>query len=368
MLVVGGGPAGSLSAANLSERAEVTLVEAKGVSGFPAKCGGLISEDCFEALSRYCRASRALQNRIDGAFFFSPSGRYAELRGKSRAVVVERKALDPMLLQAASKSVDVRMKTRFDGADGGKVRLVEQGEERFERFDIVIGADGPESMVARTYGFERPEIFTGKQYLMEFEPIDERMVELYFGKKYSSGFFAYVIPVEKDVARVGVVSRGNTSVHLERLLTSHPSVSERAGRSIYEVNSGPIPIGLVDFVRDGVALVGDSAGMVKPYTGGGMYYLLRAAELLGEHFPDMEGFRKSYLKEMGREYSSGERIRRLYDSLDDEDYDFLIEVARDVDFSSLHMDSPSTALKLLPEVLKLVKRPSIAVKIARAMV
>lgn len=367
VLVVGGGPAGSLSAINLSKKAEVTVIEAKGAAGFPVKCGGLISEDCFEKLREYCRAEKALQNRINGALFFSPSGKYAELIGSSRAVVVERKLLDTLLLTEASKNSEVRLKTRFNGASGRKVRLVEGGVKRFEEYDYVIGADGAESSVARVFNFSRPEIFSGKQYLMEFEAMDSRMVELYFGRRYSDGFFAYAIPVEKDVARVGVVSKSNPSSFLDRLLNEHPSVSERAGRSVYEVNSGPIPIGIVNFVRENVALVGDSAGMVKPYTGGGLYYLLRASEILGDSFPSLSRFRETYMREFGKEYTMGERIRRLYDVLEDEDYDFLIDLAGSLDFSQVHMDRPSTAFRLVPEVVKMAKRPGIVARVIRAL-
>ncbi|WP_456368871.1 geranylgeranyl reductase family protein [Geoglobus sp.] len=367
MLVVGAGPAGSLAALNLSKKSEVTIVEAKGSAGFPVKCGGLVSEDCFEGLKRYCGAEKAMQNRIRGAFFFSPSGRYAELVGKSGAVVLERKVLDALLLREASRRSEVRMKTRFERADGNRVVLSESGKSKVEEYDLVVGADGAESTVSRAFGFDRPEIFSGKQYLMEFEPLDRSMVELYFGKSYSDGFFAYAIPVESDIARVGVVSRGTAWRYLDRLLKEHPSVSERAGRRIFEVNSGPIPIGLVDFVRGNAVLVGDSAGMVKPYTGGGMYYLLRASELLGKSFPDLELFRNSYMREFGREYSAGERIRRLYDVLEDEDYEFLVGLAESVDFSVIHMDAPSTAFRLIPEVLKLIRKPSLVVKISRAL-
>ena len=366
-LVVGAGPAGSLAAINISEKAEVTLVEAKGSSGFPVKCGGLISEDCFEGLEKYCRAKKAMQNRIRGAFFFSPSGRYAELTGRSRAVVVERKVLDALLLREASKRAEVRMKTRFEGVHEKKVRITEAGVTRFEEYDFIIGADGAESSVAKTFNFERPAIFTAKQYLMEFETLDSHMVELYFGRRYSDGFFAYASPVDDGLARVGVVSRSNPSRYLERLLSEHPSASQRAGKSVLEVNSGPVPIGLVDFVNGNAALIGDSAGMVKPYTGGGLYYLLRASEVLGEWFPNLNGFRTAYMREFGREYRAGERIRRMYDVLDDGEYDFLVDLAKNLDFSQVHMDSPSTALRLIPELVRLIRKPGLALKVAKIL-
>ena len=201
---------------------------------------------------------------------------------------------------------------------------------------------------------------------MEFEPLEKGMVELYFGKRYSDGFFGYSIPISDDIARVGVVSRENPSEYLERLLKTHPSVSERAGRSIIEVNSGAVPVGIVNFVSENAVLIGDSAGMVKPYTGGGLYYLMTAAEVLGSEFPELNGFKREYMRRFGKEYRVGERIRRLYDILDDGDYDFLIGIARDIDFSRIHMDKPSTALEFLPQLLRMVKNVSLSSKMLRA--
>ncbi|AIY89647.1 tryptophan 7-halogenase [Geoglobus acetivorans] len=364
MLVSGGGVAGSTSAINIGEKADVTIVEAKLAPGFPVKCGGLISEDCYRAYSEYVDVRKALLNHIKGAFFFSPTGKHLELYGSSGAVVIERKIFDQLLLREASNFSEVIVKSKVDAVGDGKARIITPEGERFVEFDVVIGADGAESRVARDLGFRRPEFFVAKQYLMEFEVLDENMVELYFGKSYSDGFFAYAIPLEGDLARVGVVSRSNPEGYLRALLEKHPDVSRRRKGGILEVNAGAIPAGLAEFVRANAVLIGDSAGMVKPYTGGGLYYLLRASEILGEVFPDLQAFRKSYLDELGKEYRTGESIQKLYGILDDSEYDFLIEIGRDVDFSAIHMDSPSSLLRLIPSALKVIRRPTLIKKIA----
>ncbi len=352
--IVGGNIAGSLSAINL--KCDVVIFEEHKSAGFPVSCAGLISEDCYEKLKEY--GANADLNEIKGAFFFSPSGKHVEVVGKSKAVVVERKILDSQLLRRASKKAEVRINSKVVEVSESEVAFVKGGKISKESFDYIIGADGVNSTVAKSFGFERPKIFSALQILVEFEPVDEKFVELYFGKKYSDGFFAYAIPVDSDLARVGVVSRSDPKFYLKRLLNEHPSVSERVGKSVLELNAGAIPVGLVNFVKGNVTLVGDAAGMVKPYTGGGIYYSLVAAELLGEHFPDLKKFEKAYRRKMWREFYVGEKIRRLYDVLEDEDYDELVKIASDVDFSEIHMDRPSTLLKIIlknPKILKLAK-------------
>jgi len=368
VLVVGAGPSGSLTALNLHEKAEVTILEAKSSAGFPVRCAGLISKDCYNSLKNYCNAWKSKLNEIRGAFFFSPSGRYLEVRGKSEAVVVERKILDRLLLEEASKHAEVRMRTRFIECHGERVVMRNVDGTSTARYHFIIGSDGVESRVAKSLGYKRPDLFLAIQYTMEIEVIDERMVELYFGKRYSDGFFAYIVPIDEMMARVGVLSRETPLIYLKKLLEKHPSVSKRKKRSIIEVNFGAVPIGLVDFVKENTALVGDSAGMVKPYTGGGLYYLLRAAEILAKEFPNLQNFKKRYMKEMGKEYRAGEKIRRLYDILDDRDYDFLISLASNLDLSEVHMDRPSSAFKLIPAFLKMLKSFHIAKKVMRALI
>jgi len=364
VLIVGGGPAGSLTAINLGKKADVKLIESKSRVGFPVKCGGLISERCYSELKKY--GVDAKLNKIKGAFVFSPSGDFVELFGKTGAVVVERKIMDLQLLKMASKTTEVILGARYVDSNDRKAKVIVSGDEKFFEFDYLVGADGVESKVALTFGFQRPLIYTGLQYLVEFEPIDKNMVELYFGSKYSNGFFAYSIPICESFARVGVISINSPKLYLDNLLKKHPSVSERVGKSIMEINMGAVPLSLVNFVKDNVALIGDAAGMVKPYTGGGIYYLLRAAELLGNSFPSLIDFKKEYLKEFKREYGVGEKIRKLYRILKDEDYDFLVKLSKDIDFSEVDMDRPSTALNIIPKLLKVAGRPKIIFEMIKA--
>ena len=372
VLIVGGGPAGSLAALKIGESCEgnmenpkITIVEEHASAGFPVQCGGLISEDCFSALREYV-SDRSMLNSIRGAFFFSPDGNYLETVGRSRAVVIERKVMDTELLMAASQYAEVRVKTRLVSFNGRKARL-EGVNAEYLSYDVLIGADGAASTVAKLAAFPRPSYFSALQMEVGFEPLDERFVELYFGRSYSDGFFAYSIPICPDTARIGVVSKQNPEFHFKNLITKHPSVSKRVKGKIIELNAGTVPIGLVNFVKENVALIGDAAGMVKPYTGGGLYYHLIAAEKLGEHFPDLEGYQRSYKKEMKKEYDVGMKIARLYSLLDDEDYNYLVKAGKEIDFSELHMDRPSGVLNLIPSILKIVSKPSLIKKMAKAL-
>jgi len=373
VLVIGAGPAGSLSAIHIAEKGyDVLVVEEHSAAGFPVQCAGLISSDCYKRLRKLV-SDRCHVNDIKGAFFFAPDGNNLELKGRSDAVVIERKILDAELLRKASEIAEVKLKTRFVSADGSKALVRSFAGEEFIDYDFLIGADGATSTVAKQFGFDRPLILSAVQVECRFEPLDKNMVELYFGRKYSDCFFGYAVPIDDDSARVGVVSKENPILRLKNLLEKHPSVSARVKTErTVELNAGAIPVGLVEFVKDNVALIGDSAGMVKPYTGGGIYYHLIASEILGKTFPDFKAYQKEYKREMKREYGVGMKLFKLYSVLSDEDYVDLVRIGKDEGLeelaSDLHMDSPSSLLKILPKLLKIVSvNPKLSAKIGKVM-
>lgn len=359
--IVGGGPAGSLTAILLGKRYDVAVFEEHQSPGFPVQCAGLISDNCYQKLKDYCNARKALENKVKGAFFFSPSAKLV-LEGGGEAVVIERKLLDTLLFERAAERADVfvKEKVKFDGSRI-KTHLRELLAER------IIGADGVNSTVGQHFKFPKPGFFTAVQAEMRFEALDEEYVELYFGKKWSDSFFAYAIPLG-DTARIGVVSRGNPMHYLKNLIEKHPSVSNRVKGCVIELNAGAIPERLVKFSKEKVALIGDAAGMVKPYTGGGLYYLLVAAEKLAESFPNLREYEKRYLSEMRKEYRFGYLVRKLYSS-PDEKLEQLFSALSDFDFAGVHMDSPSTLIRKVADItLRLLKRPSLAFYILKNLI
>ena len=76
LIVVGGGPAGLLSAISASKKgASVTLLESKDVIGHHEHCAGLLSIDGLKSLNLLNLPSNIIQNKdIRGSKIYSPKG------------------------------------------------------------------------------------------------------------------------------------------------------------------------------------------------------------------------------------------------------------------------------------------------------
>ena len=72
------------------------------------------------------------------------------------------------------------------------------------RPEIIIGADGPHSIVSRAMGNPGQELGICLEYEMVDVKIDADAAEMYFSANYAPGGYAWIIPLGPDTANVGV--------------------------------------------------------------------------------------------------------------------------------------------------------------------
>ena len=110
-------------------------------------------------------------------------------------------------------------------------------------------------------------------------------VELHFGRQVAPDGFAWIVPVVRasgTSVRVGVMASADAGGCYQRLLTA---VRDRYG--IAEADHAPrqkiLPLGAIDRTyANRLLVVGDAAGLVKPTTGGGIYYSILSAALASD--------------------------------------------------------------------------------------
>jgi digeranylgeranylglycerophospholipid reductase len=388
VLVVGGGPAGSTIAYELSRAGhEVLVVEEHPRIGYPVQCAGLVSQRVLEMAG----SSAFVLRPIHGATVLSPSLQSLSFRARDpRAFVINRAGLDIYLAERATQAgARVEPGWKFErressGPDGVDVRLTGMdGTSRLLRARLVVGADGVASAVARGFRLRRPvEILPAFEAEFAASAGDPDQVEVYLGNHLSPGLFGWWIPDGAGGARIGVATRANGTparTYYDRLVTQ----VERWHGSPLSTPTGflvsGIPIGTVPRTHDDrVLLVGDAAAQVKPLSGGGIFTGMRCAQIAAEVAHDalrrgnvsragLASYDLRWRAEFGEEFSKALYLRRLFLRLKDSDLEAVLDALRssslestivafgDIDFPthvarSVLRQSPSL-LRLFPKAL-----------------
>lgn len=146
----------------------------------------------------------------------------------------------------------------------------------------VIGCDGALSPTRRWLGLSDPYFHSGLQIFTREQDCSDA-AETWPLKKG----FAWRIPRGNSVEYGVMDDVKSARDNFERFCE---------GRSVrledYETKSAMIPRGLRIPLSDKATLCGDSAGMAKPWSGGGIIWGLTAAGMLLKHFPNFGAYRR----------------------------------------------------------------------------
>lgn len=362
VVVVGAGPAGAIAAKYAARSgASTLLIEEHAFIGSPVQCTGLISKAALEECET--GEGKFVLNRMKGAFVYAPNCEELRVEGREvKAYVIDRKIFDRALAeQALDEGVELLLKTRFTGIGKGKISVISSGERKEIFADVVIGADGIQSSVARSARLMRCEKFlSGVQFEAPYDAEDPEFVEIFLGNDIAPGFFAWAVPF-KGLARIGLAKNNSlpASYYLEKLL-KHPVIASRYKGSRTELVIGGIPLGMPKkTVTNNVMLVGDAAGQVKPTSGGGIYMGAVCAKIAGEvaarasrREAALEEYEKRWRSAVGRELAIGMRIHKSLGKLSDENLNEFIAFLNKPEIREAiteygDMDHPSILLQKL---------------------
>jgi geranylgeranyl reductase family protein len=273
-IVVGAGPAGSLSAYRLASAGASVLLLDKARFPRDKPCGGGVT---IRALNELPFGIDPVVEGVVDRFEL----RLRHRRGFSRraraplALMTQRRRLDAYLVeQAVAAGAEFR--------DGVKVSTVDELDAR-----IVIAADGANGVIARSLGLrtDREHGVALEGNLANDEVDAERYARrlvLEFGTV--PGGYGWVFP-KGDHVNVGV---GGWEAEGPRLREHLAGLCDAHGldvAALTEVRGHRLPLRRQgSALADGrVALVGDAAGLVDPLSGDGMYEAFLSANLAARH-------------------------------------------------------------------------------------
>jgi digeranylgeranylglycerophospholipid reductase len=373
-IVIGAGPAGLFAAIEIAKNGfDVRVLEEHEYIGQPDHCAGLLSTSGIERLG-ISPPKDVIQNTVSGARIFSPSGHSIMIeRGKREALVVDRRRFDEwMARRAAEFGAEITTKARVrefarSGARNHKIRIQAKVVSELEANAYVI-AEGSRCRLSGSLGLptvKRSSKYPAYQYEVSGVDIDQDIVEMFYGRNVAPGFFAWIIPIGERRARVGLASRDKSKLRLDSLIQHHRIIADRMkGAKIERSLGGVVLVGMpiTRMSYRNIVAVGDTAGIVKATTGGGVILGGITARVAGKTITEAlkQGEETTKIQEYEKGYKSLVRneLRMMYlaqkalMSLSDQGLDSLVLEAAELGLLNIiqkegDMDLQSRVIKRL---------------------
>ena len=367
--VVGSGPAGSSAAETLAKAGiETYLFERKLDNAKP--CGGAIPL-CM--VSEFDLPPEIIDRRVRKMKMISPSNVEVDINLDNEDEYIgmcRREVLDGFMRDRAAKlgailingtvyQLDIPTNDtapytlHYADHSNGQVK----GEMKTLKVDVVIGADGANSRIAKAidagdynYAIAFQERIRLPQPMMEYY---EDLAEMYVGTDVSPDFYAWVFPKHDHVA----VGTGTMKVNKAIIKDLQMGIRTRAahklqGGEIIKVEAHPIPEHpRPRRVVGRVALVGDAAGTVTKSSGEGIYFAAKSARMCaetlievsnsGQRIPteaEIQLYIKRWDKKYGITYLVLDLLQRVF-YRSDATREAFVEMCSDKDVQRLTFDS-----------------------------
>lgn len=313
--MIGAGPAGSYAAMLLAKQGhDVTIFERSSVVGQPVACTGIVTKALWDLVDK---KKEFMVNELSSVEVFAPDHSSVDI--PLHEFVIDRHLFDSYLArQAVGAGAVLHVNARFVERENDGVIVVMKGKKVRKKADIVIGADGPLSPVAKSVGiYGRREFWAGLQVTLKKSWNPNKFLT-YFGS-VCPGFFAWVVPENESIARVGLAARRSAKPLFDRFINS-------LGGEVVGYQPGPIPVfsGREIVQKDSTYLVGDAAGLVKATTGGGIITGMLSSKILADCIEKEKDYSRA-LWPLKKELYIHKFIRRTLDNFSEQDYNKLVK-------------------------------------------
>jgi len=385
--VVGAGPGGLVAAWRLAEKGiSVICFDKKQEIGVPVRCAEGLGGAAFERLGIKPDPAWASW-KVNGAVLYSPSGKKVEIVSKETiGFVLERRIFEKWLARnAANTGAKIFVKNHVKEVErkdnGVELTVNQHGEEKKFFANIVIAADGVDSIIARKMGVNTTsklgDIDSGFQYEMAGIDFDgPNKIHLYFGNEIAPRGYCWVFPKGEHEANVGIGIGGTVQEtaksYLDKWIASHEGLKKG---SIIHVNAGTVPVGgfLDDMTADNLVIVGDAAHQVNPVHGGGIALAMQAAQIAVEVVAKavekkdyshnaLKGYNKLWYDAKGNSLKKIIKLRLMLEELSDENFEKLIDKISSEDVMNLARGELATGAKV---AAKLITEPELMKKMLR---
>lgn len=292
LLIVGASFAGCACAIRAAQLGlKVRLIDRKSDVGTKLHTTGIIVCDAINSNPFLQTIPADLTRRIETIRLFSPGLSEVVLRSPGYYFLATDtpNLMRWLIAQAMAAGVEVRLGAAFTAAKtvADRIEVADHAATRF-----LVGADGPQSKVARSFGLSevRQFLYGVEHELADTTVADDNALYCFLTRRHARGYIGWAFQGTHTV-QIGTAVRYHTTdgkagalPQLNAFFDHVSPVLPLAGAQKSAVRAGLIPCGgLVDcFAAPRVLLVGDAAGLVSPVTAGGIHTAWKHGWHMGE--------------------------------------------------------------------------------------
>ncbi len=275
VLVVGGGPSGSIAARELAKKGIDTCLFERDLNNLKP-CGGGIPSTAFDELAL---PTTVINKEIREIHIYSPANVKVAIPLKGGHLsMVDRRSFDSAMRAQAKDAGATIIEGEFfsigqtSGVYEASFMLKVSRERMTIKADYVIAADGVNSRISSCLGIKPQRCINTIHE--EVDGIDGDACEFWFGSEHAPAFYSWVFP-KKGHASIGTgCLKGNPLPMLERFKMRR-SVATNGTARAYRIPMGPRGI----WAANRILFVGDAAGTVMPLSYEGIYYSMKSGEM-----------------------------------------------------------------------------------------
>ncbi|MEZ4811882.1 MAG: NAD(P)/FAD-dependent oxidoreductase [Caldisericia bacterium] len=294
VIIVGAGPAGLSLAGNLDKSLKVLLLDRHKEPHNKISCA-----EWVPALFKKAAITKT------SAMVTHYGDVVADMKFPGK--IIDRKSWQKSLLESLN-STTIHLGENVRNIDGNSV-ITEKGTYSG---GIIVGADGPMSVVRKSHGLPISPVLPAVNVLMK-ATAEYDSTKIFFMDEIKQGY-GWLFP-KGEFANVGIGATDNLRDSLHFFI-SHLKKLDMVTGDMLEISAGLIPLyGLTPDVNDHTVLIGDAAGLTDPLTGAGIQQAFDSGMELARHInqgKDISKFpafiMKMYSRYLSRRYENRKNL------------------------------------------------------------